>query len=147
MGEVFRGKIVLVVYSDTMELGANIDTKLGLTHTIIDKKHLSSSGPITTNSWKYEIPFIGDSDFAVKVLEFSKLLRDRQENISELKQNNDYNIRVEFNMQSEIEQVGYMLDVKTMNNLAGLGLHCDFKITLIGEGEFGQLLSTILPSG
>ena len=143
MGEIFRGKIVLVVDSDTMELGDNIDTNLGLTHTTIDKKSLSSSGSITANSWKYEIPFSGDSDFTVKLLKFSKLLRDRQESISELKQNNDYNIRVEFNMQTEIEQVGYMLDVKTMNTLARLGLHCDFKITLIGEGEFGQLLSWI----
>ena len=39
-----------------------------------------------------------------------------------------------------------MLDAETMSNLARLGLHCDFKITLVGEGEFGRLLSTTLPS-
>lgn len=145
-----RGEIVLAVYRDTMEfgdLGADIDTKLSLIHTTIDKKYLSCSRSITTNSWKYEIPFIGDSDFTVKALEFSKMLREMQENISELNKNNNYNIRVEFNMHTTIEQVGYMLDAETMSNLAILGLHCDFKITLVGEGEFGQLLSTTLTSG
>ena len=82
----------------------------------------------------------------IKVLEFTKILCDKQESFSELKQNNDYNIRVEFNIHTAIEQVGYMLDAETMSNLARLGLHCDFKITLVGEGEFGQLLSTTLPS-
>ena len=41
-----RGKIVLAVYSDTMEfgeLGADIDTKLSLIHTTIDKKYPSCS--------------------------------------------------------------------------------------------------------
>jgi hypothetical protein len=149
VGKILRGKIVLAVYSDTMEfgeLGTDIDTKLSLIHTTIDKKYPLCSRSITTNSWKYEIPFVGGSDFIVKVLELSKILCDKQESFSDLKQNNDYNIRFEFNIHTAIEQVGYMLDAETMSNLARLGLHCDFKITLVGEGEFGRLLSTTLPS-
>ena len=72
-----RGKIVLAVYSDTMEfgeLGTDIDTKLSLIHTTIDKKYPLCSRSITTNSWKYEIPFVGGSDFIVKVLELSKIM-------------------------------------------------------------------------
>ena len=65
-----RGKIVLAVYSDTMEfgeLGTDIDTKLSLIHTTIDKKYPLCSRSITTNSWKYEIPFVGGSDFIVRL--------------------------------------------------------------------------------
>ena len=91
---ILCGEMVFAIYSSTVEFDKDMDAKLRLPHTAIGKKDLRRFLPITVNSWRYEIPFLGDNDFESKALEFSKLLSDRQEIISELKRDNRYKIRV-----------------------------------------------------
>ena len=71
---ILCGEMVFAIYSSTVEFDKDMDAKLRLPHTAIGKKDLRRFLPITVNSWRYEIPFLGDNDFESKALEFSKLL-------------------------------------------------------------------------
>ena len=115
---ILCGEMVFAIYSSTMEFDKDMDAKLKLVHTTIGKKDLSRSLPISVNSWIYEIPFLGDNDFESKALEFSKLLSDRQEIISELKRDNRYKIRVALYIRTGQKQVNYTLDPETISNLS-----------------------------
>ena len=130
---ILCGEMVFAIYSSTMEFDKDMDAKLKLVHTTIGKKDLSRSLPISVNSWIYEIPFRGDNDFESKALEFSKLLSDRQEIISELKRDNRYKIRVALYIRTGQKQVNYTLDPETISNLAKLGLGCDADLIVLGD--------------
>ena len=125
--------MIFAIYSSTREFGKDMDMKLRLPHTAIGKIDLSRPLPITVNSWRYAIPFLGDNDFESKALEFSRLLSDRQEIISELKQNSHYKIRVALYIRTGQKQVNYTLDPETISNLAKLGLGCDADLIVLGD--------------
>lgn len=130
---ILCGEMVFAIYSSTVEFDKDMDAKLRLPHTAIGKKDLRRPLPITVNSWRYEIPFLGDNDFESKALEFSKLLSDRQEIISELKRDNRYKIRVVLYVRTGQKQVNYTLDPETISNLAKLGLGCDVDLIVLGD--------------
>ena len=130
---ILCGEMVFAIYSSTVEFDKDMDAKLKLVHTTIGKKDLSRSLPIAVNSWIYEIPFLGDNDFESKALEFSKLLSDRQEIISELKRDNRYKIRVALYIRTGQKQVNYTLGPETISNLAKLGLGCDVDLIVLGD--------------
>lgn len=128
------GEMIFAIYSSTREFGKDMDMKLRLPHTAIGKIDLSRPLPITVNSWGYAIPFLGDNDFESKALEFSRLLSDRQEIISELKQNSHYKIRVALYIRTGEKQVSYTLAPETMRNLASLELGFDADLIILGDG-------------
>ena len=133
-----RGEIVFGIYSNNMEFGEEMDAKLGLIHTDIGKKGDFFMGnpnlPISINSWRYKISFCGYDDFTTKARDFSELLKARKEIIAELQQNKDYEVHITFYIRAGENQIGYVLDAETMNNLSELKLDCGFRLTFMGLG-------------
>ena len=135
---LIEGEIFFGIYSDRIEIGNEMDTKLGLVHSVIYKKSerlINRKSPPPINSWQFEMSFCGYDDFIYKARNFSRLLYSRKEVISELKKNKDFDLRIVFYIRTGSDMFGYVLDAETMSNLAKLELDCGFDLIIWGDEE------------